>query len=332
MVAHARKELGGVVFKIDRPQGFKKTWDSGKSWTYPVDYGYFPKLKGEDGEALDAFVGDDPKGHLESFTKLKPDPKDASRMIVDETKFLPGVSDDERKKIYSFYGKEVGDKRVYKSWDEVRAAAETFHGKHRRAVERAAKVVHEQWAEHAKSLLKSEDISPERAKRWRKLINTPYHRLSEAEKMSDRVWARRAVEAQLPKVANLAAMLPYVAAAFGVEAKTAAIGLGQYMQMAERAPNPMVAHGIVTDHFDKLDALNRVKKTFASIAPAPLRAPGAQTALLPFKPAELRMDPNRDQVMDAIPNVNDDDWGSAFEELDAQANFSRELADPGFIP
>jgi inorganic pyrophosphatase len=47
------KDFEGVRFYIDRPKGFVKTWDlpdgSKKTYTYPVDYGYFPKILGEDG-------------------------------------------------------------------------------------------------------------------------------------------------------------------------------------------------------------------------------------------------------------------------------------------
>ena len=127
--AHKTKVFEGEKFKIDRPKGFVKEWDSGKKFTYPCDYGYFPKLKGEDGEGLDAFVGDDPDGHYESFLKLKPG--DDGKMVPDETKFLLGVTDAEREKIYGLYGKEVSKKRVYKGMKDAMEAAGTFAGKAR---------------------------------------------------------------------------------------------------------------------------------------------------------------------------------------------------------
>jgi len=121
------KKFGPFTFKIDRPAGYVKEWPrpdgSVKRFTYPVDYGYWPKIKGEDGEGLDAFVGDDEKGHLESFQKLNPDGS------LDETKFLLGVSDAEREKIYKLYGTEVHARRVYETFDDVQKALDTFKTK-----------------------------------------------------------------------------------------------------------------------------------------------------------------------------------------------------------
>jgi len=121
------KKFGPFTFKIDRPAGYVKEWPrpdgSVKRFTYPVDYGYWPKIKGEDGEGLDAFVGDDEEGHLESFQKLNPDGS------LDETKFLLGVSDAEREKIYKLYGTEVHARRVYETFDDVQKALDTFKTK-----------------------------------------------------------------------------------------------------------------------------------------------------------------------------------------------------------
>lgn len=128
--AHKTKTFLGHDFKIDRPKGFVKTWDSGKSFTYPCDYGYFPKYKGEDGEGLDAFVGDDPEGAFESFLKLKPG--DDGKYVPDETKFLLGVSAADKKKIYALYGdKEVSELKTYSGMEEAMEAAEKFPGKGR---------------------------------------------------------------------------------------------------------------------------------------------------------------------------------------------------------
>lgn len=125
--ALATKELGGLTFRIDRPKGYTKKWPNGRRWTYVVDYGYVPRIKGEDGEGLDAFVGDDPAGHLESFQKLRRD--GAGRLVPDETKFLLGVNDREREAIYRFYGVEVNARRVYNDWDAVREAIDKFKPK-----------------------------------------------------------------------------------------------------------------------------------------------------------------------------------------------------------
>jgi len=121
------KKLGPFSFVIDRPKGSVKEWPqpdgSVKRFVYPCDYGYWPKIKGEDGEGLDAFVGDDPNGHKESFQKLNPDG------TPDETKFLLGVSDKEREVIYGLYKSEVNARRVYDDWDDVQAALDTFQTK-----------------------------------------------------------------------------------------------------------------------------------------------------------------------------------------------------------
>lgn len=104
------KRWGPFVFEIDRPNGFKKEWpqDDGsvKSFVYPVDYGYFVDHTGEDEEGLDAFVGDDPQGKIESFLKMKPS-EDGSHLVPDETKFLIGLSDAEREKILDLYEPEM---------------------------------------------------------------------------------------------------------------------------------------------------------------------------------------------------------------------------------
>lgn len=120
---HRIKRLGPFTFKIDRPKGYVKTWGS-KSFTYPCDYGYFPGVKGEDGEALDAFVGDDLSGRMESFLKLKKD--QSGNLVPDETKFLVGVSDKDAKKIYALYGDEASQRVTYESVDDLKAAVKEF--------------------------------------------------------------------------------------------------------------------------------------------------------------------------------------------------------------
>ena len=60
-------------------------------------------------------------------------------------------------------------------------------------VEAVAAVEHEQWAHWAEYML--DHLTPENKARWRRQIETEYADLSEAEKESDRVWARKAIEA-----------------------------------------------------------------------------------------------------------------------------------------
>ena len=113
------KTFGDLKFYIDRPKGYIKKWPN-RTFVYPVDYGYFKQIKGEDGEGLDAFVGDDLNGHFESFLKLKEDG------TPDETKFLIGINDEDRNTIYSLYGKEAFGRKVYKSLEGVKRALEAF--------------------------------------------------------------------------------------------------------------------------------------------------------------------------------------------------------------
>lgn len=108
-IALESKRWGPFEFKIDRPKGYEKEWpqDDGsvKRYTYPVDYGYFTDHEGEDGEGLDAFVGSDPEGKIESFLKLKTS-EDGEALIPDETKFLIGLTDEERRKVLDLYKPE----------------------------------------------------------------------------------------------------------------------------------------------------------------------------------------------------------------------------------
>ena len=113
------KRWGGFTFEIDRPKGYVKTWDqpdgSVKKYKYPVDYGYFIGHTGEDDEGLDAFVGSDPAGKIESFLKLKPSETDPDELVPDETKFLVGLSPKEREQVMSLYEPEnVTEMQEYK--------------------------------------------------------------------------------------------------------------------------------------------------------------------------------------------------------------------------
>jgi len=53
---------------------------------------------------------------------------------------------------------------------------------------------HKQWMEWAKSILKSEDISEDRAKRWKEECFKPYDKLSEEMKDFDREWADKVLK------------------------------------------------------------------------------------------------------------------------------------------
>lgn len=58
--------------------------------------------------------------------------------------------------------------------------------------ERLAALEHEQSAHWTRYLL--DHLTPENVERWRRQIDTPYERLSEPEKQSDREWADRVLE------------------------------------------------------------------------------------------------------------------------------------------
>lgn len=60
-------------------------------------------------------------------------------------------------------------------------------------LERLAAMEHEQWAHWTEYML--DNLTPENIARWRRQIETPYRDLSESEKESDRVWAKRVLSA-----------------------------------------------------------------------------------------------------------------------------------------
>lgn len=59
--------------------------------------------------------------------------------------------------------------------------------------ERAAALEHEQWVQWSKTIAASENISPERLDRWKKLW-VPYDQLTEEQKEQDRKWADKGIE------------------------------------------------------------------------------------------------------------------------------------------
>lgn len=61
-------------------------------------------------------------------------------------------------------------------------------------LEKLAAIEHKQWMGWAKNILETEDISPERAERWKELF-VPYEELSEEMKEKDRVEARKVIAA-----------------------------------------------------------------------------------------------------------------------------------------
>lgn len=58
--------------------------------------------------------------------------------------------------------------------------------------EELAELEHTQWAHWTKYML--DNLTPENIARWKQQIITPYRKLSEKEKDSDREWAERVLE------------------------------------------------------------------------------------------------------------------------------------------
>lgn len=135
-LAFDTKRWGPFTFEIDRPKGFVKTWDqpdgSVKKFKYPCDYGYFVDHTGEDDEGLDAFVGDDPAGKIESFLKMRRD--DQGNLVPDETKFMVGLSDSQREKVIGLYQpEEIVGLREYTDFYELLAALNAFRDRKKQA-------------------------------------------------------------------------------------------------------------------------------------------------------------------------------------------------------
>ena len=95
--------------------------------------------------------------------------------------------------------------KCYKKWkddapERDRIAKERYEKKKQKRlkekadalVEKIAPFEHDQWAHWTKYML--DNLTDENIARWRKQIGTKYEDLSEEEKESDRVWARKLLE------------------------------------------------------------------------------------------------------------------------------------------
>lgn len=65
-------------------------------------------------------------------------------------------------------------------------------------IERLADQEHRQWAHWTTYML--DNMTPENVARWQRQAATDYENLSDAEKESDRKWARAAIRAMIPEV------------------------------------------------------------------------------------------------------------------------------------
>ena len=61
-------------------------------------------------------------------------------------------------------------------------------------IEELAELEHKQWMSWAKDILKTEDITKERADRWKKNSFKSYKDLSEEQKETDREWAEKVLK------------------------------------------------------------------------------------------------------------------------------------------
>ena len=58
-------------------------------------------------------------------------------------------------------------------------------------LDQVATLEHKQWCEWAYNIASEEDLSEKRTLRWNRLLITPYEHLTDQEKESDRVYARK---------------------------------------------------------------------------------------------------------------------------------------------
>lgn len=66
--------------------------------------------------------------------------------------------------------------------------------KEKELIEKISDLEHEQWWSWAKDILKTEDITEEREKRWKEECFKPYDDLTEEMKDFDREWAEKVLK------------------------------------------------------------------------------------------------------------------------------------------
>ncbi len=66
--------------------------------------------------------------------------------------------------------------------------------KKKKMVEELAELEHKQWMKWAKDILKTENITEERAKRWREESFKSYKDLTEEQKDMDKEWANKVLK------------------------------------------------------------------------------------------------------------------------------------------
>ena len=68
------------------------------------------------------------------------------------------------------------------------------NNKEKELIEELSDLEHEQWMGWAKDILKTEDITEERSKRWKEDSFKPYKDLTEEQKDMDREWAEKVLK------------------------------------------------------------------------------------------------------------------------------------------
>lgn len=102
------------------------------------------------------------------------------------------VEDDLCDKCYSNWKKEKPERDRIATEEYQKKEEKRLNEKSIALVEKIAPLEHDQWAHWTKYML--DNLTEENIARWRKQIETKYEDLSEEEKESDRVWARKLLD------------------------------------------------------------------------------------------------------------------------------------------
>ena len=128
-----RKPLGPFTFHIEIKKGTShKAEGLAKARGSSEDYGHLPGYVGPDGDSLDFFVGNDPKGHIFSYEKQKrPDAK--SPWKTTDVKFVVGLNAadaDRFERNTNEWNSETvrfANRRAFKDWDHLRRHIDEHH-------------------------------------------------------------------------------------------------------------------------------------------------------------------------------------------------------------
>lgn len=102
------------------------------------------------------------------------------------------VEDDLCDKCYNKWKKEKPERDLFASEEYKKKKEKRLKEKAIALVEKIAPLEHEQWAHWTKYIL--DNLTDENIERWKIQCQTDYKDLSEEEKESDRVWARKLLD------------------------------------------------------------------------------------------------------------------------------------------